>query len=340
MTSRLATALCALVLMLPVAATAQNAAPPVSAVEKLKAEAATVKPLAVSNLAQSFIATTADLPEIGTRTLWRDPMTRTYYTQTEYDALPAEKREKLQKRDYPGIFYYCTGYGSPMTYVRPLELLARNGWTDLKGKKILDFGYGMIGQLRMWALLGAEAHGVEVEPLFQALYKQPGDTGVITGQSGVKGSIVLHHGSWPSDPAVAREVGEGYDLILSKNTLKAGYIHPARPTDPKFLVNLGVEDETFLKAVHRSLKPGGLFLIYNIAPKQNPPDKDYLPMADGKSPFSKELYEKCGFTVLSFDETDDPELHRVFAALGYDNGKGVESLKENTFTHYTLVKRK
>jgi len=188
--------------------------------------------------------------------------------------------------------------------------------------------------------LGAEAHGVDVEPLFQALYKQPGDTGPITGRDGRKGSIVLHHGFWPSDPAIVREVGEGYDLILSKNTLKAGYIHPARPADPNRLVNLGVDDEAFLKAVHHALKPGGLFLIYNIAPKQNPPDKEYLPMADGKSPFPRELYEKCGFTVLSFDEKDDTELSRVFLALGYDNGKGLKDLQETTFTHYTLVRRK
>lgn len=341
MNFRIAAALCALALILPTAAIAQNAAPSVSAVEKLKAEAAAVKPMVASDLTRAFIATTAELPEIEPRTLWLDAMTKAYYTQAEYDALPAEKQEKLKKtRPFSGIFYYCTGYGSPMTYVRPLEMLARNGWKDLKGKKILDFGYGMIGQLRMWALLGAEAHGVDVEPLFQALYKQPGDTGTITGKNGLKGSIVLHHGFWPSDAATTREVGEGYDLIVSKNTLKAGYIHPARPADPSRLVNLGVDDEGFLKAVHHALKPGGFFLIYNISPKQNPPDKEYLPMADGKSPFTRELYEKTGFTVVSFDETDDPEMRRIFAALGYDGGKGVDSLKDNTFTHYTLVKRK
>ena len=50
----------------------------------------------------------------------------------------------------------------------------------------------------------------------------------------------LVHGRFPADPKVVAAVGGGYDLFLSKNTLKRGYIHPAEKVDPRLLVDLGV----------------------------------------------------------------------------------------------------
>jgi hypothetical protein len=159
----------------------------------------------------------------------------------------------------------------------------------------------------------------------------------VTGASGTRGKIALHHGQWPTETAVAEAVGGGFDLIISKNTLKAGYIHPARDTDPAKLVHLGISDGQFLDACFKALKPGGLFLVYNISPKQAPPDKPYIPWADGKFPFERSLVEKSGFEVLTFDENDDEAIREVFAAISKD--KTVESFKDDLFAHYTLLRR-
>jgi hypothetical protein len=151
--------------------------------------------------------------------------------------------------------------------------------------------------------------------------------------------LTLHTGQWPGDAGIRGAAGGGFDIIMSKNTLKKGYIHPAAEVDPKMLVDLGVGDEEFLKAVRDSLKPGGLFLVYNISGKQNPPDKPYLPMADGLFPFERSLVEKIGFEVLAFDETDHEKTVDIFVALGLDQGKGGEKMREELFSHYTLLRR-
>jgi hypothetical protein len=191
----------------------------------------------------------------------------------------------------------------------------------------------------MFALLGADVHGVEVEPLFATLYSWPGDTGEINGPDGASGMLTLHHGQWPADDKLKRQVGAGYDIILSKNTLKMGYIHPARETDPSRLVHLGVSDEQFLRAIHDALKPGGLFLVYNISPKQSPPDQPYLPHADGLFPFERALVEQIGFEVLAWNQPDHDPMAAIFTALGHDQGKGKEKLMEELFTYYTLLRK-
>jgi hypothetical protein len=149
--------------------------------------------------------------------------------------------------------------------------------------------------------------------------------------------VTLHSGEWPADARLLEPVGGGYDVIISKNVLKAGYIHPAREAKPETLVNLGVSDEQFLKAAFDALKPGGLFLVYNISPAQAPADKPYIPWADGKFPFERSLVEKAGFQVLAFDQEDDEKIHEVFAAI--EPGKSPDSFKGELFSHYTLLKR-
>jgi hypothetical protein len=308
-------------------------------VPELVRQAAAVSPLVESELARGFLATAGQLPEIEPRAILSDPETREAFTPEQAAALTRERREKLRERTRDARFYYTTGYGSPMIYARPLDILARHGVGSLSGRKIMDFGYGMIGQERMFALLGADVHGIEVEPLFKTLYSWPGDTGEIVSASGTKGHLTLHHGQWPADAALREKAGAGFDVIMSKNTLKKGYIHPAVEVDPRMLVHLGVSDEEFLRAVHSALKPGGLFLVYNISGKQNPPDKPYLPMADGAFPFARSLVEKAGFQVLAFDEPDHDAMAGIFVALGHDQGKGKEKMLEELFTHYTLLRR-
>ena len=135
------------------------------------------------------------------------------------------------------------------------------------------------------------------------------------------------------------DVGGGYDLFISKNTLKNGYIHPAEPVDPRRLVHLGVDDTIYVQTLARILKPGGRALIYNLCPAPAPPGKPYIPWADGRSPFSKQMFEAAGFRVLEFDRDDSRAAREMGHALGWDQGENGMKLDTDLFGTYTLVEK-
>lgn len=313
--------------------------------DQLRDEAKALRPLCASPVAQRFLDATAALPDPGARVVWRTADRAKAYSQREYDVLSEAQRAGLTTRECTARFYYTTAFGSPLIYARPLQIAADHGFKP-EGAKVLDFGYGLIGHLRLLASLGADAHGVDVEPLFRALYASPDDTGEIKGFAPVgqpaspDGRLTIHHGRWPAHTSVTDKIGDGYDLLISKNVLKRSYIHPERPVDEKFLVRLGVDDETFIANMHRALKPGGLVLIYNISPAQNPPDKPYLPHADPRCPFAREVLKKAGFEVLKFDEDDSAACHEMWMALGYTEPDQAAELKATLFAKYTLLKRR
>ena len=163
--------------------------------------------------------------------------------------------------------------------------------------------------------------GVDVDPLLRALYSQPGDQGPISNRAGIPGRIRLISGRFPADPPIKAAVGGGYDLILSKNTLKNGFVHPERPVDRRRILNLEVDDSTFVRAVHGALKPGGWVMIYNICPAPAPADKPYKPWADGSCPFPRPTWEAAGFQVLAFDQDDTPAIRVLAHALRSDQGR-------------------
>ena len=240
--------------------------------------------------------------------------------------------------------YYTTRYGSPLAYMRALDLACQPmGCKEcFRARRIFDFGYGGIGHLRLLASTGANVVGVEVDPLLQALYSDPRDTGTIQGAGMGEnippdGSLTLVHGSWPGDEAVRQAAGKGFDLIISKNVLKRGYLHPEKEVDPRMLVKLGVDDDTFLAAIAESLNPGGYFIIYNISPKQR--EDTYLPWADGRSPFSKEAFEKAGLAILDFDTDDTVKVRQLGTALRWNEGENAMDLERDIFAHYTLVQK-
>jgi len=325
-------------------ATAQDAAPaetPPPVTERMKTAATALAPLVTAELAKEFLSATAKLSEPSTRTIYRNRENGLAITKQAYDALPAEEKAALTPRECPPDFYYETGYGSPLVYVRVLDLAAPHVAPALLARetrpRVLDFGYGTIGQLHLLAHCGFDAHGVDVEPIFPALYSEPGDTGAMG-----TGSASIHTGQWPAEESLRKAIGGDYALITSKNTLKRGYVHPSPPqgqtVDPKKLVHLGVGDEEFLARVRDALKPGGVFLIYNICPPQAPPDQEWIPWADGLSPFSREQYEKAGFEVLAFDQVDHAWVLDGFGALGYLDGPREDSAKQ-FFCWYTIVRR-
>lgn len=195
--------------------------------------------------------------------------------------------------------YYEADISAPLHFVLPIEVLAARGFEWRAGTRLLDFGYGSIGHLALLAGAGVDASGVEVRSKLEALYAGQRDA-----------HVHLFSGRYPAEPELVAKVGGSYDVIVSKNVLKKGYVHPDRPVDAKHLIQLGVDDTTFLRAFHDALVPGGRVLIYNIF-VPIPPDQPFKPMSDGRSPFTREQWEAAGFRVDAFDEPDTERLRRV-----------------------------
>lgn len=320
------------------ATTPAPAAPALTGVAKIRHDATAVTPLVSSDAAKAFIAASERLPNEATRVVRVNKTDRSWLTPEQAAGLPADQQAALDTRELGEQFYYTTGYGSPLVYARAIEIAAevQPGFA-LAGKRVLDFGYGNIGQLRLMALCGAHAVGVDVDPKLAAFYREPGDQGPLEG-----GSVTLVHGRWPAEDDVVSRVraaaGErGYDLIISKNTLKNGYINPARPAPESQLVKLGVEHDVFLRAMHDALAPGGLVVIYNLSPRLSAEDEPYRPWTDGRSPFTREQYEKAGFRVLRLDHDETAAARVFFEALGYPwkDDKG----RDDLFGHVTVLKR-
>ncbi len=316
--------------------------------QQLTDEAAALAPLANSELGKRFLRATDALPTVGARIAHRDDNTREFFSPAEAAAMPEDRRKKLTAIKLDEYRYYYTKYGSPLAYLRALDLASRHGVTDVKGVRILDFGYGSIGHLRLLASLGAHVVGIDPDSYLDALYSQSNDQGAVAPARNVyrghPGSVSLAHGRWPTNPAIATQVAATgpYQLIISKNTLKRGYLKPERRAAKNQLIDLGVSDDVFLKTVHASLAPGGLLLIYNLAPKQAPADKPYLPHADARSPFSVKQFARANLEVIAFNTEDHEFIRNMGLALRWDrNEKGeiVNDLDSNLFALYTVVRR-
>jgi len=309
-----------------------------SAVDLLREQAAAVAPLVGTPLSRAFLGAVADLPPVETpRVVYYNRETRDAVTEAEAAALDDSVRAAYERRELDDHFYYFTRYGTPLAFVRALEL---TGLQSADGIAVLEFGFGSIGQLKLLAALGANAVGIEVDDLLRVLYGRAGDTGEMprakSAGAGKRGSVRTLYGQFPAEAPLVAEVGGGYALFVSKNTLKRGYIHPERDVDPRRLVHLGVDDETFVKAMFAVLEPGGLAMIYNLHPPQAPEDQPYIPWADGRSPFTRELYETVGFEVLTFDVDDSAAARAMGKAFGWD---AQMDLEKDLFATYTLLRK-
>lgn len=308
------------------------------ALAKLHQEAAAVRPLVKSRVARDFLAAVEHLTPPSPRNLYRDEA-RQFHCESAASKLTAPEREKLEEVPFTDLLYYYTKYGTPLAYARPLELLGESSIKTVRGKRILDYGYGTIGHLRLLAACGADAVGVDVDSFLRALYSRPDDQGKLRIDGKSVGSVTLVDGRWPGDRAARESVDAGYDLILSKNTLKNGYLHPEREVDPRMLVDLGVSEEVFVRVLYASLKPGGLVMIYNLSPAPAPPDQPYKPWADGRCPFPRAMLSEVGFEILAYDQEDSAAARTMARAFGWDNGQGGMDLENDLFAHYTLLRR-
>lgn len=292
-----------------------------------------------SEIARAFLDAVTDLPAMNTpRVVYYNRETRRALSRAEAEAMSESELEGYEPRDLGEEFYYYGNGGTPLAFVRALDLLGRAGMESLDGARVMDFGFGTVGQLRLMAECGADAHGLEVSELLQKLYSQPGDVGRVARAKaagvGAEGRVALHFGQWPAEPDLVHEVGVGYNAFISKNTLKNGYIHPAEEVDPRMLVHLGVDDETYVRAVYNALTDGGWFMIYNLCPA---PGKDrYIPWSDGRCPFSRALLEQTGFHILAYNEDDTAAARQMGEILGW--GESMD-LDHDLFGTYTLMRK-
>ncbi len=332
-------------------------APKPTGVARIQADAAELLPMFKTEAARRFLQATEALPPIEPRKVMVNNSTRAWLTPEEAAALPEETRSGLTERILDEQFYYNTGYGSPLVYARVLELAALAQQTPeapFPWTRVMDFGYGTIGQLRLMASLGCLATGVDVDSKLAMLYREPGDQGSVppskASAAARAGAVRPVTGRWPAESAAIEAVraagnaapgadsaAPGFDLITSKNTLKMGYIHPSREAEKRLLVDLGVDDQTFVKAVFDALTPGGLFVIYNLSPRLSRDDEPYRPWSDGRCPFPRELLERAGFQVLAFDQDDNEAARAIFTTLEYPvkNAAGEDDL----FALYTIARK-
>ncbi|MGC4119236.1 MAG: hypothetical protein QM765_32660 [Myxococcales bacterium] len=304
---------------------------------ELDRDAAAARKVVTAPLALRFAEAVDQLGPVSPRVVFKDKVARQAFTPEQAERLPAEQRSRLERLELDEAYFYTTRYGSPVSYAMPLQRLAEAGFGErLAGKRILDYGYGYLGHLKMLASLGADVTGVDADPILPILYGQSGDTGAVKGRGGPGGTVRVLSGRFPEEPAVTEAIGGGYDLFLSKNTLKRGYVHPSQPTDPNRTLQLKVTDEEYVRAVWELLRPGGFVLLYNLYPAQKP---EFIPWAEGETPFPREVWERAGFKVEVFD-CDDTAFARTFAkALRWDQGPDAMDLEKDLFAVY-LVARK
>lgn len=311
------------------------AAPADAALAGLRSDAHLLESLATTPLARAFLHATAAQPPVAPRVVWVDTATRAAWSDADAARLSPDRRATLTPRELDASFYWETNYGSPLSYVRAIDVVAGAGLGELAGRRVVDFGYGTVGQLRLMATLGADAIGVDVDPLLGALYSAPGDQGPLG-----PGRVTLVTGRWPALATARAAVGDHLDLFLSKNTLKRGYVHPALAVSPARHFDLGVDDATFLSALHDALVPGGVVLLYNVCPAPAPPGAPYVPWADGRSPFDRTAWERAGFDLREFDRDDTPAIRQVARVLRWDTGEDAVDIEHDIFATYTLARRR
>ncbi|MEZ6241530.1 MAG: hypothetical protein R3B57_00650 [Phycisphaerales bacterium] len=297
-------------------------------------------PLVESKLAKEFLAETRALPSIEPFKIYVLPgSVPEGVTEAQYATLPEEGRQPLRPMMIQSQRYYQTIYGPPLTYARPLDLVGTvGGWDTLEGKKILDFGYGQIGQDRLMAQCGADVVGTDVASLLAALYERESDVQV-TGSTGKTGSMKLYQARWPAGDRAINLVGEGYDLFIARDVLRMGRMDPQADLEPAHRVSLGVYPDYFLSHLNRIMNTGGLVMIYNTG-RYPPLDWGDLSLgADIRSPFSPEQWKDAGFELIKLDENDDEMMRQHAYALGLDKGKDAIDPERHVFVRYTLARK-
>lgn len=314
--------------------------PELTTLETIRAEAEAYAQHCETPLARDFLASARGLPAITeTRVVYANRATGAAMTAEEFERADEDAREGFERQEAGERFYYLTRYGTPVAYARALEIASPFLGGSVDGKRVFDFGHGGIGQLRMLASLGADVVGCDISEVIAAMYA--GDLGEVpradVAGEGENGSVDLLVGRFPAEKDLVDRAGAGYDLVMSKNTLKLGYIHPEREADPRTVIDLGATDEEFLDAVHAMLNPSGIFMIYNLYPKPSAPDEPYRTWADGRCPFARELCEARGFEIVIYNRDDTDAARTLGRTLGWEDSLDLEA---DLFGMVTILRKR
>lgn len=310
------------------------------AVARLSREADGVRPLVRTRWAAELVAAAPRLPPLLPRRLLRSADGGRYYGELEARALPDAARAALVPEPVDEEAYYYGEGTSPLFYARLLDILAESTVAGMPGRRFLLWRAESIAPVRLLAVSGANAVGMNPSPRLRALYGLPGDQGPVPlpGRE-VSGLVTLIPSDLQAGGSVAG-VGDGFDGIIVRNVLKRGYVHPTETVPPEraqHQLSLGGSDEEFVRTLHASLKSGGRLLIYNLCAPQRP-GQPYDPDADCRNPFAREAWQAAGFRVRDYDRSDTPSAREFGKALGWDAGPHAVNLDELSAT-YSLLER-
>jgi SAM-dependent methyltransferase len=306
------------------------AQPETHPLRQIKRDAQALKEVFVSPDAHAMLEQAALLPVLETRTIHIATRPNRGFTQAQFEALGEQEREGLQAFEIDAARYYSTFYGSPLVYARTLDLLnVHMPQFEIDGARIMDLGYGQVGQLRLWAQMGAHVTGVEVDPILTAMY----DGCAAVGDIKDAGSVRLIECAWPNEASCRSELGTGFDLIVSRNLLKKGYVKPAQ-LNPSYPVPVawGMDDEAAVQHFYDALAPGGVVVIESLGPKPDPAK----PWSDIANPWDRSAWEAAGFEVIAHDEDESMYARAMGRALGWD---AQMDLEEALFAVYSFYRK-
>lgn len=326
-------ALAILAVGLPVHAQPQ----PNEVLDGLRQEAAALAPTAETDAVREWLRATDRLTPITPRSIYFRPEPRAVLSAAEFAALPESDRAAFTERPITDQNYYATNYGTPLCYARALDLAANaGGLASFNHCRILDYGYGQMGQVRLLAACGADVVGVDPSEGLRARYSLPEDQGSYPPNGQPQGKVTLVSGFWPGDAATAAAVGTGFDVIVARNVLKHGYVHPIAEVPATTQIDLSCTDEEFLRATFEALTPGGVFIIYNLGgPRLR--DGVYDASSDINCPWTRGTLEAAGFEVVAFD-MDDSEPTRAHAVI-FGWAEATAPVGSDWFSLYTLVRK-
>ncbi len=282
-------------------------------------ECAALRPHATTDAGRAWLDRADDIrAEFDERAFYYAFRPNRAITAEAYDALPEEEREGWRRRDVTADTYYATFYGTAAAYLPAIEFAARAmGAEDdadaFEGTRVLDLGFGQMGQLELLAACGAEVVGVEVDPILTMLYDDSQDARAVENPGGEDGSVRVTECLWPNEEACRDDVGGGYDIIISRNLLKRGYVKPKELIGNYVPVAHGMSDEEACRRFYDALAPGGVLVIYSLGGKPDPAK----PWTDIANPWPAEAFEAVGFEVIEHDLDVSPEAREMFVALGY-----------------------
>ncbi len=309
------------------------------ALAKLRAQAETLAGMVQTDAARALLDAVPLLPTARPTSVFSRPgggYLSEAFSRAEYDALDEAERAELRELAVDTERYYETFYGTPLASVHAFDIVAGHGFDSFAGKRICDFGFGSVGQLRLLAANGAKVVGAEVMPLLRAIYSAPDAQGPF-GPAGGEVSMVFDH--WPAGEAAVEAVGFSLDLFISKNTIKRGFIAPPVEVPAHRSLDLGVPNEVFLEELFAALAPGGFALFYNLGGAPAAEGMPYNPSTDIASPWSREEYESFGFEVVAIDVDDSAAARDWGRALGWADPPGSMDLENGLFGNYTLLKK-